>query len=110
MFHDGGLRLASCRTMSSATKCLRCVIALYFCATSFLLYEAATQCCDLPRPMVGTRYKKDNVHFFWNEIPYRGLRKGARRKKLRPKVVTTLFAIVVSRVACACFSVCLSLS
>ena len=32
-----------------------------------------------------------------------------RRKKLTPKVVTTLFAIVVSRETCACFSVCFTL-
>ena len=47
---------------------------------------------------------------FWDEVPYRVLRKGARRKILKPKVLTTLFARVVSRVACACFSVCLSLT
>ena len=47
---------------------------------------------------------------FWNEVPYRALQKGARRKKLRPQVITTLFAIVVSRAACACFFLCLSLS
>ena len=36
------------------------------------------------------------------------LQKGVRRKKIRPKVVTTLFAIVVSRVACSCFFFVLS--
>ena len=48
--------------------------------------------------------------YYWNEIPYRALRKGVRRKELRPKVVTTLFAIVVAvRRARVPFSISLSL-
>ena len=66
--------------------------------------RCALTCWDAARyPMCGGPYFTNvskilnKSFFFWNQVPYRVLRKRAGRKKNRPKVVTPLFAIAVRR-------------
>ena len=75
---------------------------------SKILLKMSTECIA-PQSSASSFYMTPKVDY-WNEVHYRALRKGARRKKLRPKVVTTLFAIVVSRRTRARVSLLVALS